>query len=206
MNRVPKATRERYPIYLKVFRLFKSEGKSEILSQDLQLLTNIKATTIRKDFAFLGSLGKQGVGYNIDAMIERFEQELGLDHKINIVLIGVGNIGKALLKYNNWQNVVGEIKCAFDINPSVIEEMKNNEIKVYHIDELEQRLDSSYQIAIITASQVQEVVNRLINIGVKAIVDFTNEHFSLPSDVVVKRVDVVSSIQEVAFALKKQEE
>ena len=75
----------------------------------------IESTTIRRDFSFLGNLGKQGYGYNVDDLIRVFSEQLGMNFDEKIILVGAGNLGKALLNYNQWNHVVGEIVCAFDI-------------------------------------------------------------------------------------------
>ena len=77
------------------------------------------STTIRRDFSFLGNLGKQGYGYDVNKLIEIFNQQLGMDFDEKIILVGAGNMGRALMKYNKWDYVVGEIACAFDINRCV---------------------------------------------------------------------------------------
>mgnify|MGYP000040239147 FL=1 len=79
------------------------------MSRQLADYVSIESTTIRRDFSFLGSLGKQGYGYNVDDLIKIFSDELGVNFDEKIVLIGAGNLGKALLNYNKWNHVVGEI-------------------------------------------------------------------------------------------------
>ena len=113
---VPKATLQRYPVYLKALRKLKRGGVERIMSKELASVVNIEPTTIRRDFSFLGSLGKQGFGYEIDRLIEIFNAQLGMDFEEKIILVGAGNMGRALMKYNKWDYVVGEIVCAFDIN------------------------------------------------------------------------------------------
>ena len=114
-TRVPKATLERFPVYLKALRKLKNDGQTTVMSSRLAEHVNILATTIRRDFSFLGRLGKQGSGYNIEFLIETFNNVLGVNFDEKIVMIGVGNLGKALFNYNRWDYVVGEIVCGFDL-------------------------------------------------------------------------------------------
>ncbi len=194
---VPKATLQRYPIYLKALRKIQQEGIQRIMSKDLSVYVSIKSTTIRRDFSFLGSLGRQGYGYDVDKLIEIFSEELGIGYDEKIVLIGAGNLGKALLNYNRWQNVVGEIVCAFDIAPAGIKGMS---VPVYDITEFKNKKPKECSIAILCISEnIQETVDLLVMGGIKGIVDFTHEHFKVPEDVHVRRVDIVSSIQELVF-------
>ena len=119
-RKVPKATLQRYPVYLKALRKLKADGETKIMSRQLADYVSIESTTIRRDFSFLGSLGKQGYGYNVDDLIKIFSDELGVNFDEKIVLIGAGNLGKALLNYNKWNHVVGEIVCAFDLMPDKV--------------------------------------------------------------------------------------
>ena len=115
---VPKATLQRYPVYLKALRKLANSGVERIMSKELSNVVSIEPTTIRRDFSFLGNLGKQGYGYDVNKLIEIFNQQLGLDFDEKIILVGAGNMGRALMKYNKWNHVVGEITCAFDISPN----------------------------------------------------------------------------------------
>ena len=195
---VPKSTSQRYPIYLKALRKLKSQGVSKVLSSELSELVSIPSTTIRRDLSFIGNLGKQGYGYDVDKLIEVFNHKLGGGFDEKIILIGVGNLGHALLNYNRWDYVVGEIVMAFEINYNLIGEVKG--IPVYHIDELEQRVPKDCRIAILTAStDIQEVVDRLSKCGIMGVIDFTHQHFNVPKGMILKEVDIVSNIQELIF-------
>ena len=130
---VPKATMQRYPIYLKALRKLASNDVERVMSSDLAELVNIAATTIRRDLSFIGCLGKQGYGYNVEDLIRIFSEQLGMNFDEKIILVGCGNLGKALLNYNHWNHVVGEIVCAFDINP---ENVVGSSVPVYALKDL----------------------------------------------------------------------
>lgn len=197
-NTVPKATLQRYPVYLKALRKLQKNGVSRIMSKELSNFVGIEPTTIRRDFSFLGNLGKQGYGYNVDTLIDIFNSQLGGDFDEKIILVGAGNLGRALLNYNKWDYVVGEITCAFDSDPGKVGNLFG--VEVYHMDTLEVNMPKGCRIAILTVSDdVQNTVDRLIRNGITGIVDFTHQHFQVPRGVVVKAVDVVSSIQELVF-------
>ena len=195
---VPKATLQRYPLYLKALRKLSNSGVERILSKELSEFVNIEPTTIRRDFSFLGNLGKQGYGYDVSKLIDIFSQELGLESDEKIILIGAGNLGRALMKYNKWNYVVGEITCAFDVSPD--RQGVRFGIPVYDLSELEEKIPQGCRIAILTAStEIQQTVDRLVNCGIVGIVDFTHEHIQVPKGVAIKYIDVVSSIQELVF-------
>jgi len=120
---------------------------------------------------------------------------MNFDEKI--ILVGAGNLGKALLNYNNWNHVVGEIVCAFDLEP---ENVHDTNVPVYALDEISTRLPEGCRIAILCiSSHVQETVDLLIENGIIGFVNFAMEHFTVPQGIYVKNVDIVSSIQELVF-------
>ena len=196
---IPKATIQRYPIYLKALRRLQKENVSKVMSSELSEIVGIAPTTIRRDFSLIGSLGKQGYGYDVERLISIFSEELGVNYNEKIILIGCGNLGHALLNYNKWNNVVGEIVCAFDINPQAIH---NVSIPVYGMDQLASKMPNGCRIAILCITQnIQKTVDELIDHGIRGIVNFTQEHFTTPNNVSVKNVDVVSSIQEFVLSV-----
>ena len=196
-RKVPKATLQRYPVYLKALRKLRSDGVRRIMSRELAEYVSIESTTIRRDFSFLGNLGKQGYGYNVDDLIDIFSEQLGVNFDEKIILIGAGNLGKALMNYNNWNHVVGEIVCAFDLEP---EKVQGAPVPVYALSELKEKMPVGCRIAILCISKdVQETVDLLIESGIRGFVSFAMEHFSVPAGIYVKSVDVVSSIQELVF-------
>lgn len=200
---VPKVTLQRYPIYLKALRKLKQLGVKKIMSSELAKYVDILPTTIRRDFSLIGRLGKQGYGYDVDELIEIFSNQLNIDFDERIVLIGVGNLGKALLKYNNWDHVLGEVTCAFDKDPDNIGDIN---VPLYNINDFAKYKPEGCRIAILCVSEnVQETVNMLVENGIKGIVDLTHEHFVVPEDVHVRYVDIVSSIIEVVFEVNEDD-
>lgn len=196
-QKISNATLRRYPLYLKAVRKLKKEGVEKVMSHELSDLVNIKSTTIRRDFSLLGKLGKQGYGYDVFLLEERFNEILGMNFEEKIILVGVGNLGRALLNYNHWDYVVGEIVCGFD---PIIDDKQNLSVPVYHIDDLGEKIPAGSKIAILTASdQIQETVDKLIEYGIIGIVNFSHQHVKVPDGIVIKEVDVVSSIQEIVF-------
>lgn len=196
-RKVPKATLQRYPVYLKALRRLRAQGVEKIMSKQLAEYVSIESTTIRRDFSFLGNLGKQGYGYNVDDLISIFSEELGVTFDEKIILVGFGNLGKALLNYNNWNHVVGEIVCAFDLHPEAIEKAT---VPVYSIYDLQDHMPEGCRIAILCISEkIQETVDLLVKNGIRGIVSFSTEIFSVPEGVFVRHIDIVSSIQELVF-------
>ena len=137
-NHVPKATLQRYPVYLKALRRLQKNGIKRIMSRELSSFVDIEPTTIRRDFSFLGNLGKQGYGYDVDRLIDIFNQQLGVDFDEKLILVGAGNLGRALLNYNKWDHVVGEVACAFDVDPE--KQGSQFGVNVWSMDDLEEKM------------------------------------------------------------------
>ncbi|MDO4198466.1 MAG: redox-sensing transcriptional repressor Rex [Erysipelotrichaceae bacterium] len=207
MVKISKATLRRYPVYLKALRKLSSEGVTKGMSSELSKYVDIKSTTIRRDFSLIGQLGKQGYGYDVNELIEIFSKELGERFEEKIILIGVGRLGTAILNYNNWNHVAGEIVCAFDIQAEKRNAEPKVTVPVYDISELEDKMPEGCEIAILCIpGNAQPVVDELYRLGIKGIVSFTREHFTVPEDMIKYDVDVVSIIQEMIFevnSLKK---
>lgn len=207
-HKISKATMSRFPVYLKALRNMQHEGKNNFLSSELSEATGILDTTIRRDFSFLTSkeaLGKRGIGYDTKDIINILNNVLGLGLDESIILIGVGNLGSAILKYNRWQYTVGKIVCGYDLDQNKVGERFG--VKLYHIDDLEKTFPDGCKIAILAISEnVQETVDRLMDLGIKGIVDFTHTHFTVRDDVVVQTVDVVVAIQELVLKMHVNDE
>lgn len=204
--RISNATMSRFPIYLKALRKMQLEGKENFLSSELSEATSILDTTIRRDFGFLNksdtTLGRRGIGYKVEDIIAALNDILGLGSDVPIILVGVGNLGKAILKYNRWQYTVGKIVCAYDKDPNAIGEMYG--VKLHHIDDLKETLPENCHIAILAISEdVQETVDELMDLGIQGIVDFTHTHFRVREGVEVQPVDVVVAIQELVLRIKE---
>ena len=111
-QKISRATMARFPIYLKALRTMGQAGKESFLSSELSEVTHIQDTTIRRDFGFLPqkeTLGKRGYGYDTTHIIDALSEVLGLGLDEPIILLGVGNLGSAILKYNRWKYTVGKI-------------------------------------------------------------------------------------------------
>lgn len=200
---IPRTTKERYPQYIRVLRSFKARGKHKVTSHDIAKEMNIGDTSVRRDLSFLGKLGRQGLGYDVDYLINSFLKEIVPNEAENIVLFGLGNMGKALVKYNTFTDKTGEIVAIFDANPNLAGEYDG--IPVYHISELDKKLPPDTKIAIMAVPK--EVVNglalTLIQKGVKAFINFSDGEIRTRARVVVQKFDLISMIQEVVYSFKK---
>lgn len=196
MDKIPVTTLNRYPLYLRILKNFKSKGIKKVLSQTIAKEMEVKDTTVRRDFTYLGRKGRQGYGYDVDDLISAFTCIIGNVENEDIVLVGVGNMGKALLKYNYFEDKVGKIVCGFDLYEENIEGCE-----VYHINDLETKFPKGVKIAIITVPKehLQPIVDRLVALGIKAFINFSDGEIKTKRKVIVHKIDLAAMVQEVLF-------
>lgn len=204
MTNIPRTTKERYPHYIRALRALKSRGKTKVTSLELGKEMGIGDTSVRRDLAFLGKMGRQGLGYGVDYLIGCLKNEIIPDETENIVLCGLGNMGRALAKYNTFLDKTGEIVAIFEANPALVGEYEG--IPVYHISEISEKLPNDTKVAImaIPKEPLNDVASILISKGVKAFVNFSDGEIRTRSKgVVVHKVDLISMVQEVIYSMKK---
>ena len=203
MENIPHTTRERYPHYIRVLRSFKSRGKFSVTSHEIAKEMNIGDTSVRRDLSFLGKLGRQGKGYDVDYLLGRFLSEVAPNSREDIVLCGLGNMGKALVKYNGFVDKTGEIVAIFEANEDLVGEFEG--IPVYHISEISKKLPQEAKIAIMAVPKevVNDVATTLIQKGIKTFINFSDGDIRTRSKVVVKKFDLISMIQEAIYESQK---
>ena len=203
MEHIPHTTKDRYPQYIRVLRSFKSRGKLNVTSHDIAKEMNIGDTSVRRDLSFLGKLGRQGLGYDVDFLLGRFINEVVPNEREDIVLCGLGNMGKALVKYNGFVDKTGEIVAIFEANEDLVGEFEG--IPVYHISEISKKLPPEAKIAIMAVPKevVNDVATTLIQKGIKTFINFSDGDIRTRSKVVVKKFDLVSMIQEAIYNSQK---
>lgn len=200
---IPKATARRLPLYYRYLRMLYDAGKQKISSTELSSAVQVDSATIRRDFSYFGELGKRGYGYDVENLMTFFAKTLNDDELTNVALIGVGNLGSALLKYKFHQSNSIRVSCAFDINQEIVGRIVDG-VPVYPItDMIEQIKVQQIEVAILTlpAQKAQETVNQLINAGVKGILNFTTARLTVPSTTLIQNVDLTNELQTLIYFL-----
>lgn len=205
-RKIPTATRKRYPMYLRVLLQFKQRGVQRVMSYQIGRMCDVEANTVRRDLMYLRHEGKPAYGYYVDSLISAFNEELGAKGDEKIVLIGVGNIGMGLLKYNYLQTRVGKIVCAFDIDPSKIN-TKVNGVPIYDYKQIKRRFPKNAQIVIlaIPSDNIDMVVNQLVNLKVKAIINFSDGIPRKRTGLKVHQVGLAKIISEIIYEFKNDD-
>ena len=198
---IPKATVNRLPIYHRYLRFLQNAGKKRISSTELSDAVKVDSATIRRDFSYFGALGKRGYGYDVDYLLDFFTKTLNQDRLTSVALIGVGNLGNALLHYNFRKNNNVRIGAAFEVDPKLIGTIQSG-VPVYSIDELEEQLEAQgIEIALLTVPQEEApiAVERLVAAGFNGILIFTPLRFDVPSHVRMQHVDLTNELQTLIY-------
>ena len=206
--KIPRATLKRLPLYYRFVSSLKSKGIDRVNSKAISDALQIDSATIRRDFSYFGELGKKGYVYNIDSLLDFFKSELSESDMIKIAIVGVGNLGKALLTYNFSIHDDMTITEAFDVKEDVIGQKIGNVI-VKDNDELVTTLKKEeIDVVILTTPErvAQKVADELVQAGVKGILNFTPGRINTPSDVQVHQIDLGIELQSLLFFMKNYSE
>ncbi|TWT82375.1 Redox-sensing transcriptional repressor Rex [Planctomycetes bacterium CA13] len=201
---LPRPAVGRLSLYFRELHRLKESGTSTINSRQLGQLVNVSAAVLRRDLSAIGTTGRRGVGYSVDTLIQRIGEVLGSSQNWEVVLIGVGSLGDALLRYRGFSRLGFELTAAFDIDSSRIGTTIGG-IKVRHAQEMESALkDRPPNLAIlaIPAETAAEVANQLVALGVSGLLNFAPVTLKLSPRVAVVNVDLASELQRLAFAVQ----
>lgn len=200
-KQIPKATAKRLPLYYRYLKYLFSSGKKKVSSADLSEAVKIDSATIRRDFSYFGALGKRGYGYDVEDLMNFFSKQLNQEHLTNVALVGVGQLGRALLNYNfQGQNSI-RISAGFDVKEEIVNSIYEG-VPIYHTDELVQQIQSQQlEIAIIAlpGDHGQDVTDKLVEAGIKGIMNFTPIRLDVPDNVRVLNVDLSNELQSLIY-------
>lgn len=206
--KIPNATAKRLPVYYRYVRSLSEKGIDKFSSTDLSEAVHVDSATIRRDFSYFGELGKRGYGYDVESILHFFVHLLNEDRLMNVAVIGIGNLGSALLKFrfHNTKNI--RISSAFDIRRDLIGRIVDG-FPVYSMDDLDEQVHQQrLEIAILTvpADQAQEVTDQLVAAGIKGILNFTPVRLAVPDHVKVQSVDLTTELQTLIYFVKSAEQ
>ena len=205
---ISQAVIGRLPRYFRYLGELKDEGVERISSQDLSELMKVTASKIRQDFNNFGGFGQQGYGYNVEYLYTEIGKILGLDKQHNFIIIGAGNLGRALGNYLNFERRGFLFKGMFDSNPALVGQDVRG-IRVMSMEEMENFVQQNeIDIAVLTIPKTSavEVAERLVNNGVKAIWNFAHLDLELPDDVVVENVHLSDSLMQLSYNIVRRQD
>ncbi|WP_058301630.1 redox-sensing transcriptional repressor Rex [Gorillibacterium timonense] len=203
-EKISEAVVRRLPVYLRYLAELLGNGVQTVSSQDLGRRLDLNPAQIRKDLAYFGDFGKKGIGYDVEYLIEKIRHILKLDRDIAVVLVGAGNLGKALSNYNAYLNDNMRIVALFDSQPGIIGTAINN-LTVQPMEEMVGTVQTQHvRVGIITVpgSEAQKVADDLVNAGVEAILSFAPAIIKVKDGVRVHYADFTTELQSLAFYLE----
>lgn len=206
--KIPKATAKRLPLYYRYLIILNEEGKTKVSSTELAEAVQVDSASIRRDFSYFGALGKRGYGYDVKNLLSFFKKILNQDTLTNVALVGVGNLGHALLNYNFKRTNNIRISCAFDINKKITGRILSG-VPIYHMKDLKKQLnDQQISIAILTvpSSAAQKTTDDMVEAGIKGIMNFTPIRLSVPSSIRIQNVDLATELQTLIYFLDSDKE
>ena len=195
-DKVPEPTLRRLPWYLSNIKLMKEKGEQYVSSTQISKEINIDASQIAKDLSYVNISGRTRVGYNIDALIEVLESFLGFTNMHKAFLFGVGSLGAALLRDSGLHHFGLEIVAAFDVNPELVGKDLNG-IPIYHSDDFEAKMkeyDVNIGVLTVPINIAQEITDKMVDGGIKAVWNFTPFRIRVPENIVVQNTSLYAHL------------
>lgn len=203
----PKAVVGRVSLYLRQLETFQRQGQDTISSSQLGSALGINDAQVRKDLAFFGQFGYPGIGYRIGELIPAIRRILGIDHVWPTAMIGLGNLGRALLKYRGFRGRGFQIAALFDNDPKKVGQTHAG-LVVHSLDELPKiASESGIRLAILTvpAEAAQWVADRIVESGIHGILNFAPTTLVVPEDVSILAVDLSIQLEHLAYRVQNLE-
>ncbi len=201
---ISQAVIKRLPRYMRFLSELKAEGVDRISSKELSERMHVTASQIRQDLNHFGGFGQQGYGYNVTNLIKEIGRILGLDEPHNLIVIGAGNLGRALAGYGNFENRGLYIRALFDAAPeNTVPDVRG--LPVYSMDRLPGYLKThSIDIAVLTIPKeyAVEVAAKLYDAGIRGFWNFAHVDLELPEDAVVENVHLSESLMQLTYYMK----
>ena len=195
-DKVPEPTLRRLPWYLSNIKLMKEKGEQYVSSTQISKEINIDASQIAKDLSYVNISGRTRGGYNIDALIEVLESFLGFTNMHKAFLFGVGSLGAALLRDSGLHHFGLEIVAAFDVNPELVGKDLNG-IPIFHSDDFEAKMkeyDVNIGVLTVPINIAQEITNKMVDGGIKAVWNFTPFRIRVPENIVVQNTSLYAHL------------
>lgn len=195
-DKVPEPTLRRLPWYLSNIKLMKDKGEQYVSSTQISKEINIDASQIAKDLSYVNISGRTRVGYNIDALIEVLESFLEFTNMHKAFLFGVGSLGAALLRDSGLHHFGLEIVAAFDVNPELVGKDLNG-IPIYHSDDFEAKMkeyDVNIGVLTVPINIAQEITDKMVDGGIKAVWNFTPFRIRVPENIVVQNTSLYAHL------------
>lgn len=205
-DQVSELTAGRLSVYLRCLNTLEAAGVTAVSSRALAEQFQLNAAQIRKDLAYFGEFGVRGVGYHVKDLRRQLRRILGLDHTVNVAILGAGNLGLALADYPGFREEGFGIAALFDTEQSKIGHRSRAGVPIHGIDSFNQLvIDARIDIAVLAvpAEAAQGVATMVVDAGIRAILNFSPGTLKVPPGVKLKNVDLTVSMESLSFFLAR---
>jgi redox-sensing transcriptional repressor len=205
-HEIPDVVVRRLPIYARTLNYLLAEGARSVSSQELGERINVTAAQIRKDLSWFGEFGKQGIGYDVEKLLGHINRILGLTRDWPVVLVGLGYLGQAIARYEGFREKGLNIVGLFDADPAKIG-TTIGDLRVrsdHEIAEVARQKGVKLAIVAVPANKAQDVVDRLVAAGVRAILNYAPIIVQVPDGVWVRHIDPVSLLHSMTYYLARE--
>lgn len=207
MKKISESTVERLAKYYRALEFFERDRHSSVSSSDLADNDGITSAQVRKDLSVFGSFGKRGIGYRTGELKRQIQLILGLTKKWNMAIVGVGNIGRALINFNDFRRYGFHIRAIFDNDPGIIG-MDVHGHTVHDMETFNKRirhLDIRIGVVAVQAEHAQAVADLMVEAGIKAIMNFAPKNLKVPSDVRIRNQNLAIGLETLSFYLNNKQ-
>jgi len=204
MRNLPHKTIERLSQYRRALLMVHSTGKTHIFSHEIAKIIHITSVQVRRDIMLIGYTGTLRKGYHVKELIDLIGEIIDSEKIIKVCVVGVGNLGRAIINYFSGKRTKLSIVAVFDSNPEKVGK-KYSGVPCIHIDDLVEtvrREDIKLGIITVPADQGQVTADALVKAGIKGILNYAPKSVSVPKDVHLEEYDMITSLEKVAFYVK----
>ncbi len=206
MRKIAESTVRRLSLYLRFLEEFEEQGVNTVSSEALATRGGTTSAQVRKDLSFFGSFGKRGLGYSVPELASRLRDILGLGKTYRVAVIGAGNIGVALVHFRGFEKHGFSVVSLYDDDPKKIGRKRSNLIVRDQMSIEEDISQEPIDMAILVtpAPAAQALVDRLVQLGVMAFLNFAPVQLRVPDDVVVKNVSPALELEALSYGLRNR--
>ncbi|MEM8953260.1 MAG: redox-sensing transcriptional repressor Rex [Verrucomicrobiota bacterium] len=201
---IPRKAIYRLSLYQRCLQTLLENGLETVSSEALAKAAGVKSTQLRKDLAYFGQFGTRGLGYNVETLAQTIAEVLGKARLQPVILIGVGNLGSALLRYGGFQREGFEIVAGFDEDADVLRK-RGLSVPVYAVAKMTDFIEENrikMGIVAVPAPHGQSVANQLVGAGVQAILNFSPVVMQVPDTVTVHNVDLAAELESLSYFIR----
>lgn len=204
-HNIPRKSVYRLSVYLRCLNRLKSNSLQTVSSEALAHAAGVKSTQLRKDLTYLGQIGTRGRGYDVDQLVALINQTLGTNSLQPVVLIGVGNLGAALLRYRGFGEEGFRIVAAFDLRAGAEQflSLPNDVRPMESLDEVIAEHGVRMAILTVPAAVAQEVANQIVKLGITGILNFAPIVLTVPEEVMVNNVNLAIELENLSYFIQE---